>query len=151
MRTQIPSMLVVIRTAALAAAIALPTFLAVGPAAPVATAAAVKDFDVTGSLDCGVRSGQKCDFTDWETGPKLAMFTEDISGEKMRFEVDASWMRDHLTAFRQDDFIWFVVRDGVGPLPVIVQVVEHRCMDGRYPHGQVAHGLSTRDTCKTPG
>jgi len=144
-------LLTFIRTAALVAAIAVPTLLTAGPAAPVASAAMIKDFDVTGTLDCGVRSGRKCEFTDWETGPKLAMFTEDISGEMMRFEVDASWLRDHLTAFRQDDFVWFVVRDGIGPLPVVVHVVEHRCMDGRYPHGQVAHGLSTRDDCKTPG
>jgi hypothetical protein len=150
-RAQISSLLKIVRTAALAAAIALPTLAVVSPATPVASAPAVKDFDVTGSLDCGVRSGQKCVFTDWETGPKLAMFTKDISGEKMRFEVDASWLRDHLTAFRQDDFVWFVVRDGIGPLPVVVHVVEHRCHDGRFPHGQVAHGLSTRDRCVTPG
>ncbi|MGE3271624.1 MAG: hypothetical protein AB7P40_22930 [Chloroflexota bacterium] len=120
-------------------------------ATSVATAQTIKDFDVTGSLDCGVRSGDRCQFADWEIGPKLAMFTEDISGETMRFEVDASWLRDDLTAFRQDDFVWFVVRDGIAELPVIVSVVEHRCHDGRYPQGQVARGLSTRDACETPG
>jgi len=135
----------------LAAAFVVTTATLAVPAAPVATAAAVKDFDVTGSLDCGVRSGQKCVFTDWETGPILALFTEDISGESMRFVVDASWLRDNLTAFRQDDFVWFTVRDGIGPLPVIVSVVEHRCHDGRFPHGQVNHGSSTRDICATPG
>lgn len=140
-----------LRTALLAAAVLVVLATTLTPAAPIATAATVKDFDVTGSLDCGVRSGHKCVFTDWETGPTIAMITEDISGEPMRFVVDASWLRRHLTAFRQDDFVWFVVRDGIGPLPVIVEVVEHRCHDGRYPAGQVNQGLSTRDDCETPG
>lgn len=139
------------RTTLLAAAVLVILSTTLAPAAPIATAATVKDFDVTGSLDCGVRSGQKCVFTDWETGPTIGMFTEDISGETMRFVVDASWLRDHLTAFRQDDFVWFVVRDGIGPLPVIIEVVEHRCHDGRSPAGQVNQGLSTRDDCETPG
>lgn len=142
------------RPALLAVAAIVTVAVATAPAAPVATAMPapmVKDFDVTGSLDCGVRSGQKCVFTDWETGPTIAMFTEDISGETMRFVVDASWLRDHLTAFRQDDFVWFVVRDGIAPLPVVIEVVEHRCHDGRYPAGQVNQGLSTRDDCETPG
>ena len=78
----------------------------------------------------------------------IGMFTKDIFGTTERFVVDASWMRDHLTAFRQDDFVWFQVRDGIGAAPVIVSVVEHRCFDGRYPHGQVNHGLSTRDECR---
>jgi hypothetical protein len=114
-------------------------------AAPVA---ASTDFDVTGSLDCGVRSGQKCQFEDWGDGPTIAMFTEDVTGETERFVVNASWLRDHLTAFRQDDFVWFVVRDGIGDVPQVVSVVEHRCYDGRYPHGQVNHGNSTRDDCR---
>jgi hypothetical protein len=107
-----------------------------------------RNFDVTGTLDCGIRSGQQCHFDDWETGPMIGMFTKDISGTTEHFVVDASWMRDHLTAFRQDDFVWFQVRDGIGPVPVVVSVVEHRCFDGRYPHGQVNHGLSTRDACR---
>jgi hypothetical protein len=110
--------------------------------------AASNDFDVTGSLDCGVRSGQTCAFEDWGDGPMIALFTEDVSGTTERFVVDAAWLRDHLTAFRQDDFVWFVVRDGIGPVPQVVSVVEHRCHDGRYPHGQVSHGLSTRDDCR---
>ena len=116
-----------------------------GGTSPVA---ASSDFDVTGSLDCGVRSGHRCDFGDWDEGPVIALFTEDVSGTSERFVVDASWLREHLTAFRQDDFVWFVVRDGVGPVPHVVSVVEHRCHDGRYPHGQVNHGLSTRDDCR---
>lgn len=141
-----------VRTALLTVAV-LGTVItsAIAPATSVATAATVKDFDVTGTLDCGVRSGQKCVFSDWETGPSLAMYTEDISGESMRFVVDASWLRDHLTAFRQDDLVWFTVRDGIGPIPVVVSVVEHRCHDGRYPAGQINQGLSARDRCESPG
>jgi hypothetical protein len=130
------------RVALLAASV--PIVMSVG--AP--SVAASNDFDVTGTLDCGVRSGQTFVLEDWEEGPMLALFTEDISGTSERLVVDASWLRDHLTAFRQDDFVWFVVRDGIGPVPQVVSVVEHRCHDGRYPHGQVNHGLSTRDTCR---
>jgi len=114
----------------------------------VAPVSASKDFYVTGSLDCGVMSGQKCVLDDWDDGPTIALFTEDISGVSERIEVDASWVRDHLMAFRQDDFVWFLVRDGIRDLPTIVSVVEHRCQDGRFPHGQVNHGLSTSDDCR---
>jgi hypothetical protein len=138
-------------SAVLAAAIFATPASTTAPVASASPAGIVKDFDVTGSLDCGVRSGQKCQFSDWETGPTLAMYTEDISGEQMRFEVDASWLRDHLTAFRQDDFVWFTVRDGISEHPMIVSVVEHRCHDGRYPAGQVNQGLSTHDACVMPG
>jgi hypothetical protein len=126
----------------------LSAVLAIMMASSSASVLATNDFDVTGSLDCGVRSGQKCHFEDWEAGPIIALFTEDVSGTSERFVVDAAWMREHMTAFRQDDFVWFVVRDGIGPVPQVVSVVEHRCHDGRYPHGQVNHGLSTRDDCR---
>jgi hypothetical protein len=109
--------------------------------------ALAKDFDVTGTLDCAVASGQKCIFTDWETGPTLAIFTEDVSGEMMHFEVDASWIRDDLTAFRQDDFVWLVVRDDAGPVPVAVGVIEHRCNDGRVALGQANQGRSDGQRC----
>lgn len=112
--------------------------------APVVLA---KDFDVTGTLDCAERSRQKCDFLDWESGLTLALFTEDITGERMRFEVDASWIRDHLDSFGQDDFVWLVVQDTAGELPVAVAVIEHRCNDGRFPHGQVNQGQSTGQRC----
>lgn len=120
---------------------------AMSSSSPAPTFAA-NEFDVTGSLDCGVRSGQRCQFEDWGEGPMIGLFTEDVSGVNERFVVNASWLRDHLTAFRQDDFVWFVVRDGIGSVPQVISVIEHRCHDGRYPHGQVNHGLSTRDDCR---
>src|SRR4051794_15805184 len=60
---------------------------------PVAPAQA-KEFDVTGTIDCGVRSGTKCDFTDWSTGPVIGVLTEDISGTRERVLIDASWVKN---------------------------------------------------------
>ncbi len=113
-----------------------------------ATPAMAKEFDVTGTLDCGVRSGDKCQFVDWETGPKLAVFTEDISGTRERWEIDASWIRDDLMKFGQDDFVWFTVRDEGSNVLRATGVVEHRCNDGRIPHGQASHGRSTGSVCR---
>jgi hypothetical protein len=114
-------MIRLLRTALLGAA-SLVSLLPVSP--PVARA---EQFDVTGTLDCGIRSGRECQFPDWSTGPELAVFTKDISGNLDRVILDASWVRDRLTDFGQDDFVWFTVDDGVGPDPHIISVVEHRC------------------------
>src|SRR5215210_4225043 len=70
-----------------------------------------KECDLTGTLDCDVRSGKKCEFIDWETGPRLGILTRDISGNLERATVDASWVRDDLSDFGQDDFVWFTVQD----------------------------------------
>ena len=110
-----------------------------------------REFDITGTLDCGAVSGHKCTFSDWDTGPVIGVFTEDISGTRQRVLIDTSWVKKSMDDFGQDDFVWFTVWDGIGEHPVVVSVVEHRCQDGRYPHGQVAHGLSTSDFCKMPG
>src|SRR4051794_3457519 len=58
--------------------------------------ALAKDFDVTGTIDCGARSGHKCDFTDWDTRPVIGMLTEDSSGTRERARIDASWIKDDL-------------------------------------------------------
>jgi hypothetical protein len=120
-------------------------FTATAWAAP--SPALAKDFDVTGTLDCGAQSGRKCDFVDWDTGPTLAIFTEDISGDRLLFEIDASWIKDDLTDFGQDDFVWFVIRDDAGPMPVAIQVIEHHCNDGRIALGQTNQGRATGQRC----
>ncbi|MCC7106676.1 MAG: hypothetical protein IT307_16180 [Chloroflexi bacterium] len=99
--------------------------------------ALAKQFDVTGTLDCGVRSGRKCTFADWSTGPTLGVLTRDFSGNLERVVLNASWVRDSLTAFDQDDFVWFTVDDQVGPMPQIISVVEHHCNDGTLDTGLV--------------
>ena len=90
-----------------------------------ATVASAKEFDLTGTLDCGQRSGRKCQFADWSTGPTMGVLTKDMSGNLERVVVDASWVRDRLTDFDQDDFVWFTVRDDLGPNLKITSVVEH--------------------------
>jgi hypothetical protein len=111
------------------------------------THVAAKEFDVTGTLDCGARSGHTCHFDDWDTGPTLGILTEDISGTRERVLVDVSWVKKDLNDFGQDDFVWFTVRDDVGSNLVATGVVEHRCQDGRFPQGQTNEGRSTGEKC----
>jgi hypothetical protein len=94
------------------------------------TVAQAKEFDITGTLDCGARSGRRCNFSDWATGPTMGVFTRDISGNLDRVVVDASWVRNKLTDFDQDDFVWFTVRDDLGRNLRVTSVVEHHCDDG---------------------
>jgi hypothetical protein len=118
------------------------------PAYPVA--AAPREFDVTGTLDCDEWSGRKCAFVDWSAGPVLAMFTEDISGVRERHLIDVSWVRDDMEGFRQDDFVWFTVADMGGEVLQATGVVEYRCADGTMPHGQVIQGQSNGTRCYLP-
>ena len=104
--------------------------------------AQARDFDVTGTLECGVRSGERCSFADWANGPTIAVLTEDISGETQRVLLDASWVKDDLSSFDQDDWVWFTVREGLGPNLKVVGIVERRCKDGTYNPG-----LSTASKC----
>src|SRR5882724_2862513 len=90
----------------IARAVAAGTVLLALVQAPAAPALA-KEFDVTGTIDCGVRSGNKCDFTDWSTGPTIGVLTEDISGTRELVQIDASWVKNDLNDFDQDDFVWF--------------------------------------------
>src|SRR5690349_14131107 len=95
------------------AAVLLSMLVTVMPMFSVGVSA--KEFDVTGTLDCGVRSGHICKWDDWDTGPVIGIITEDISGKPERVLVDASWVKKDMTDFGQDDFVWFTVRDDVGP------------------------------------
>ena len=117
--------------------------------APVlAVPVAAKEFDVTGTIDCGALSGRKCDFTDWSTGPVIGVLTEDISGVRERVLIDASWVKNDLTDFDQDDFIWLTVRDGLGANLQATGVVEHHCSDGRFSFGIVNQGRSSGNRCR---
>ena len=118
-------------------AVALGALLQATPSTALA-----KDFDVTGTLECGQRSGEKCQFADWSTGPMLGVITSDLSGNRERVVLDASWMRDRLNEFDQDDFVWFTVRNDAGPGLKIISVVEHRCREGKFNLG-----LSTGSYC----
>jgi hypothetical protein len=110
--------------------------------------AATKEFDVTGTIDCGALSGRRCDLTDWDTGPDIGVLTEDISGTRERVLIDASWVRNDLSDFDQDDFIWLTVRDGLGPNLQATGVVEHHCADGRFSLGIVNQRRSSGNRCR---
>jgi hypothetical protein len=120
--------------------------LAIAPAP--ATPVAAKEFDVTGTIDCGAPSGRKCDFTDWDTGPVIGVLTEDISGTRERVLIDASWVKKDLADFDQDDFIWLTVNDSVGPNLQATGVVEHHCNDGRFSLGIVNQRRSSGNRCR---
>jgi hypothetical protein len=135
-----------LKLALVAAAATLLWTMAAAPVAPAAASA--REFDLTGTLDCDDRSGRKCHFVDWEAGPVLAIFTEDISGVRERRIVDVSWVRDDMDGSRQDDFVWFTVADLGGEFLQATGVVEYRCTDGTYSHGIVNQGQSNGDRCR---
>jgi hypothetical protein len=126
------------------AAVALLALVAV-PAQP----AQAKEFDVTGTIDCGVRSGKQCDFTDWSTGPVIGVLTQDISGTRERVLVDASWVKHDLRDFDQDDFVWFTVQPEDNGNYQATGIVEHHCNQGTASLGIINQGKSTSHHCRT--
>jgi uncharacterized protein YfaP (DUF2135 family) len=84
-----------------------------------------REFEIDGTADCGLRSGRRCSIDS-----TLAVWTEHISGERQRIEVNVSWVRDDLGKIEQDDYVCLVVEDGRG---------------GRL------RALGVRDTCKLAG
>jgi len=112
-----------------------------------AQTAEAKEFDVTGTIDCGARSGKKCDFTDWSTGPVIGVLTEDISGTRERASIDASWVKNDLDDFDQDDFVWFTVQDNGGPNLQATGIVQHHCTQGTVDLGTINDGKSTGHHC----
>src|SRR5687768_4787630 len=53
-----------------------------------------KEFGITGTVDCGRRSGQSCSFE--SSDPLMVLHTRDISGVMEAIVVDVSWIMDHL-------------------------------------------------------
>jgi hypothetical protein len=101
-----------------------------------------KDFDITGTIDCGQVSGNKCRFSDWATGPRLTVITSDLGSGRQPVVVDASWIRNDLPSLEQDDFVWFTLRDDAGPGLRAIGIREERCKAGTFNQG-----LSTQSTC----
>jgi hypothetical protein len=103
-----------------------------------------KEFDITGTVECGTRSGRRCEFSDFSTtGPKIGILTTDVSGNLDRIVVNGSWMRRELGGLEQDDYIWVTVRNEGNDLQVI-SVIQHRCKAGTFNQG-----LSTQSICVT--
>ena len=120
------------------------TLGAVAQATP--SPALAKDFQLTGTVDCGRTSGQNCQFPDFFTGPKVGFITADISGHRQRVELDGSWQRKELEDVEQDDFMRFTVRDDAGPGLIIVSVEERHCRAGTFNQG-----TSTGSHCQRSG
>src|SRR6188768_2119115 len=56
-----------------------------------------KSFGVTGTIDCGLPNGDRC-----EIGDEVALWTSDITGTNERFVIDVSWIKKHLDRDRWD-------------------------------------------------
>ena len=68
-----------------------------------------REIEIDGTADCGLRSGSHCSIDS-----TLALWTDDISGEKERVEVDVRWIKDDLDKIDQDDHVCLVVEDRGG-------------------------------------
>src|SRR4051812_34299962 len=65
-----------------------------------------KDLELTGTVDCGVRSGHTC-----AIGDVVSIWTTDVDGTRRLVPVDITWIRSQLPGLDQDDQITFEVRD----------------------------------------
>src|SRR5437867_2799804 len=65
-----------------------------------------KDIELTGTVDCGVRSGSRC-----AIGDVLRIWTTDVDGTRRLVTIDVSWVADQLPGIDQDDLMSFEVRD----------------------------------------
>jgi hypothetical protein len=92
--------------------------------------ALAKDFDIDGTLECGVPSGSVCKLIDDKTGGvdhfTVGIVTSSISGTPQRVVVDVSWVLDKLRGFKQDGHVQYSVRDGIGPYLQVFSVVQRR-------------------------
>lgn len=97
---------------------------------PVARA---KEIDVVGTVECGQRSGRRCDI-----GDTLVVLSDSLSGRRERVQIDVSWVRADLPALDQDDEVTVVVEFGAAGHLQALRVVRQR-----QSSGSVNPGLST--------
>lgn len=88
--------------------------------APVALA---REFEIDGTLDCGLRSGRECAIANWNTQPMIAVITRDMAQQPQRVLIDISWIKNELDQFRQDGPVHLMVRDDLGPTLVADAVI----------------------------
>jgi hypothetical protein len=83
--------------------------LVVGLAVP--TLALAKTFAITGTLDCGLKNGERCDL-----GDTIKVWTSDVSGNLDNVAIDVSWIKKQLDEDEWDheDRICLEVQDGAG-------------------------------------
>jgi hypothetical protein len=93
-----------------------------------------REFEIDGTADCGLKSGKHCSIDN-----SLALFTDDVSGEKQRVEIDVRWVKDRLDKVDQDDHVCLIVEDrGGGRLRATGY--SQTC---KFDDGTVNPGLST--------
>ena len=63
-----------------------------------------KEFDVVGTVDCGIPSGRHCELAD-----TLVLLTDSVSGVNELVPIDISWIKRQLPALDQDDEITLCV------------------------------------------
>lgn len=71
--------------------------------APVVSA---KEYNIAGTVECGRRSGQRCDI-----GNTLQLWTWDVNGRRQLVTIDVSWIRRKLPNLDQDEAIDLEVWD----------------------------------------
>lgn len=64
-----------------------------------------KEFDVVGTVDCGIPSGRRCDLDD-----TLVLLTDSVSGLHELVAIDISWIKKRLPSLDQDDEIELCVQ-----------------------------------------
>lgn len=69
-----------------------------------------REIEIDGTADCGLRSGRECSIDE-----TLAVWTDDLSGNRERLEIDVRWIDDDdLDDIDQDDRVCMVVEDRGG-------------------------------------
>src|SRR5262245_10938497 len=68
-----------------------------------------REIELDGTADCGLRSGRHCSIDN-----TLALWTDDVSGNRERVEIDVRWVKDDLDKIDQDERVCLTVEDRGG-------------------------------------
>jgi hypothetical protein len=101
-----------------------------------------KEIDVIGTVDCGQRSGKRCDIDD-----TLVLLTSDVTGELEPVAIDVTWIKKKLPGLDQDDEITLAVELVTGGKPRALSIVQAKQRSGTGNPGQVT---GTNEEGKNP-
>ena len=65
-----------------------------------------KEYDIAGTVDCGLRSGEACVIAD-----SVKLWTDDVSGTRELITIDTAWIKKDFAGLDQDEAIDLEVRD----------------------------------------
>ena len=103
-----------------------------------------KEFDVIGTVDCGLRSGQRCSL-----GDTLVLWTDSVSGELARTSLDIRWVKKDLPALDQDDEITVAVESFPDGGLRVLSITSDDKRSGTRNQGQLdANGRSTATSAR---